>query len=69
MQTEQLHNPEDANEQSKKNDHIPFDGFVNVNDIVSKRRQLRMAQFNNPDQAWDAEMNPEKPEDRPAGNP
>jgi hypothetical protein len=55
MQTESS-----KNEQIAVNDHedyIPFDGFVNVNDIVRKRRELRNAAFNGADQSWDAEFN------------
>jgi len=29
----------------EENNDIPFDGFVNVNDIVKKRRNLRDADF------------------------
>ncbi|KIO76730.1 hypothetical protein TH53_13260 [Pedobacter lusitanus] len=35
---------------------IPFDGFVNVNDIVNRRRLLRNAEFNTPEQSWDATL-------------
>jgi len=38
-------------------DYVPFDGFVNVNDIVRKRRQLRNAEFNVSDQSWDSALN------------
>ena len=38
-------------------DYVPFDGFVNVNDIVRKRRQLRNAGFNVSDQSWDTDLN------------
>jgi len=68
MQVEPVYNSEDPNEQADRSKHVPFDGFVNVNDIVSKRRQIRIAQFNNPDQAWDTEMNPEKAKDDPANS-
>jgi len=54
MQTEPNKN---AEESSNQDEHIPFDGFVNVNDIVRKRRQLRNAQFNVADQSWDADLN------------
>lgn len=56
MQTD----PNSDAEKSKQeqDDHIPYDGFVNVNDIVNKRRQLRNAQFNVADEIWDAEFNP-----------
>jgi hypothetical protein len=31
----------------------PFDGFVNVNDIIKRRRQLRTAEFSVLEQSWD----------------
>ena len=34
-------------ENGEDNHDIPFDGFVNVNDIVKKRRSLRDAGFAN----------------------
>lgn len=56
METEPKYNSEDPKPEDEQK-HIPFDGFVNVNDIVEKRRRLKMAKFNNPDQIWDADMN------------
>lgn len=54
--------PNSEAEKSKHEDdnrkHVPFDGFVNVNDIVRRRRELRNAEFNVADETWDADLNP-----------
>lgn len=50
-------NPEESSEHADDQKHIPFDGFVNVNDIVEKRRRLRNAEFNISDKSWDADLN------------
>lgn len=57
MQTEPIHNSEELKQNQEDYIHVPFDGFVNVNDIVKKRRQLRNAAFNVPDQSRDADLN------------
>lgn len=55
MQTKSF-KPDQKSVQNQE-EYIPFDGFVNVNDIVRKRRQLRNAQFNVSDQSWDSALN------------
>lgn len=65
MQTESNRNAEEPSNNQDDHTYIPFDGFVNVNDIVKRRRQLRNAEFNVSDQSWDADFNPlseEKPD-------
>lgn len=57
MQTESNQNSEEPLQNQDDQTHIPFDGFVNVNDIVKRRRQLRNAEFNVSDQSWDADLN------------
>lgn len=57
MQTESNQNSEESLQNQDDHTHIPFDGFVNVNDIVKRRRQLRNAEFNVSDQSWDADLN------------
>ena len=57
MQTEPNQNSEESLQNQDDQTHIPFDGFVNVNDIVKRRRQLRNAEFNVADQSWDADLN------------
>lgn len=64
MQSEPNNNAEKANEPSD-NKSVPFEGFINVNEIVRLRRQLKTARFNNPDQIWDAQMNQIKPQQSP----
>lgn len=64
MQSEPNNNAEEANEPSD-NKSVPFEGFINVNEIVRLRRQLKTARFNNPDQIWDAQMNQIKPQQSP----
>lgn len=58
MPGEPVQNSEESSENTEGQKHIPFDGFVNVNDIVEKRRRLRNAEFNVSDQSWDADLNP-----------
>lgn len=58
MQTEPTHNSKEIKQEQAHTDHIPFDGFVNVNDIVQRRRMLRNAEFNVPDSGLDADFNP-----------
>ena len=36
---------EDEDKNEEFNNDVPFDGFVNVNDIVKRRRNLRNADF------------------------
>lgn len=57
MQTESNQNSEESLQNQDDHEHIPFDGFVNVNDIVKRRRQLRNAEFNVSDPSWDADLN------------
>lgn len=66
MQTEPFHNSEELKQNQDEYNYIPFDGFVNVNDIVKKRRMLRNAQFNVPDLSCDANLNLIPEENRPA---
>ncbi|MBB6500740.1 hypothetical protein [Pedobacter cryoconitis] len=54
MQSEHAQKTDELSPNQDDNAHIPFDGFVNVNDIVKRRRQLRTAEFNMHDQIWDA---------------
>jgi hypothetical protein len=58
MQPDPNNNADNSGQEQDDHTHIPFDGFVNVNDIVRKRRQLRNAEFNVADESWDADMNP-----------
>jgi len=64
MQSEPKNNAGEANEPSD-NKYVPLQGFINVNEIVRLRRQLKTARFNNPDQIWDAQMNQIKPQQSP----
>jgi len=57
MQTEPNQRTEDTSKQEEK--YVPVSGFVNINEIVRKRRELRNAEFNVPDASWDAELNPQ----------
>lgn len=57
MQTEPLHNSEELKQNHDEYNYIPFDGFVNVNDIVKRRRMLRNAAFNVPDVSCDGNLN------------
>lgn len=57
MQTEKDQNAKESLQNQDDHNHVPFDGFVNVNDIVRKRRQLRNAEFNVSDQSWDENLN------------
>lgn len=34
---------EEINKEDAEDDHVPFDGFVNVNDIIRNRRSLKDA--------------------------
>jgi hypothetical protein len=66
MHTDPHNDAEEPKQNQEDHKHIPYDGFVNVNDIVRKRRQLRNAGFNVADESWDADLNPQskqKPED------
>jgi hypothetical protein len=40
------HNLNDQHDNADQEDHKPFDGFVNVNEVVRKRRQQRNKEFN-----------------------
>lgn len=57
MQTESNLNSQESLHHQDDHAYVPFNGFVNVNDIVKKRRQLRNAEFNVADQSWDADLN------------
>lgn len=57
MQTESNKNSGESAKNKDDQPYIPFDGFVNVNDIIKKRRQLRNAEFNVADDSWDADLN------------
>lgn len=57
MPIEPIQNPEESASSPEDERHVPFDGFVNVNALVEKRRQLRNAHFNVSDQAWDEDLN------------
>jgi hypothetical protein len=57
MPSEPIYNPEDAASLNEDEQHMPFDGFVNVNALVERRRQLRNAHFNVSDEAWDEDLN------------
>jgi hypothetical protein len=59
MQTEPDKNAEETAQDHNDYSHTPYKGFVNVNDIVKKRRQLRNAEFNVSDDSWDADLNPQ----------
>jgi len=59
MQTDPNKDAEESQQNQEEHRHIPFDGFVNVNDIVRRRRQLRNAEFNVADESWDADFNPQ----------
>lgn len=50
-------NINEQNPAQNPDDYVPFDGFVNVNDIIRRRRQLRNAEFNISDPSWDADLN------------
>lgn len=56
MQPQPTQNSEELLQNQDEYSYIPFDGFVNVNDIVTRRRQLRSAEFNVPDQTWEINM-------------
>jgi hypothetical protein len=49
MSTEEPIENEKDNKQEQNDIHVPFDGFVNVNDIVEKRRSLRSPDQESPD--------------------
>jgi hypothetical protein len=40
------HNLNDQHPKPDQEDYTPFDGFVNVNEVVRKRRQQRNKEFN-----------------------
>ncbi|CAM4313035.1 hypothetical protein SAMN06265348_110207 [Pedobacter westerhofensis] len=58
MQTDPDSDAEQSKQEKDDHTHIPYDGFVNVNDIIRRRRQLRNADFNVADETWDADFNP-----------
>lgn len=60
MQAEPNKNAEESAQNQE--DYIPYSGFVNVNDIVEKRRQLRNAEFNTADESWDIHLNQQSKE-------
>jgi len=39
-------NADELNELANSNEYVPFDGFVNVNDIIKKRRELKTELMN-----------------------
>jgi len=57
MQSESNQNSEESKSKQDDQPYVRYDGFVNVNDIVNKRRQLKNAAFNVADEAWDADLN------------
>jgi hypothetical protein len=57
MQTESDQNSSESVKNHDDHSYIPFKGFVNVNDIVKRRRQLRNAEFNVSDPSWDSDLN------------
>lgn len=59
MQSQSNQNSEELLQNQDEYSYVPFDGFVNVNDIVTRRRQLRSTEFNVPEQTW--EINMEQP--------
>ena len=63
MQTEPNKSSEEPAKKKEDQIHVPYSGFVNVNDIVEKRRQLRNAEFNVSDDSWDADLNPQSKND------
>ena len=63
MQTDPNQKAEEPAEHQEKQSPVPYKGFINVNEIVEKRRQLRNAAFNVPDSIWDADLNPQNPSD------
>lgn len=56
MQSQSNQNSEELLQNQEDCTYIPFDGFVNVNDIVKRRRQLRNAEFNVLEQSWDINL-------------
>jgi hypothetical protein len=62
MQTEPNKNADESAQHQEDYNYIPYNGFVNVNDIVEKRRQLRNAEFNVADESWDIHLN-QQPEE------
>ncbi|MGY0038416.1 hypothetical protein [Pedobacter sp. NJ-S-72] len=56
MQSQSTQNSEELLQNQDDYTHIPFDGFVNVNDIIKRRRQLRTTEFNVLEQSWDITM-------------
>ncbi|MBB5622655.1 hypothetical protein HDE69_003733 [Pedobacter cryoconitis] len=61
MQPQPTQNSEELLQNQDEYSYVPFDGFVNVNDIVTRRRQLRNAEFNVPEQTWEININMEHP--------
>ncbi len=62
MQTEPNKNAEESAQNQEDYNYIPYNGFVNVNDIVKKRRQLRNAEFNVPDVSWNIHLDQQSEE-------
>jgi hypothetical protein len=58
MQTDPKKDAEESKQSQENNKYTPYDGFVNVNEIVERRRRLRNAEFNVADESWDADLNP-----------
>lgn len=57
MQTESNQNSTESKSNKDDQPYVRYDGFVNVNDIVNRRRQLRNAAFNTAHETWDADLN------------
>lgn len=57
MQSESNKNSKESSPNKEEYPHVPYQGFVNVNDIVEKRRRLRNAEFNVSDDSWDKDLN------------
>jgi len=53
MQSESTLNSKELLQNQDDYTQTPFDGFVNVNDIIKRRRQLRTVEFSVLEQSWD----------------
>lgn len=63
MYPDQHNDAEESRHDHDDQTYVPYDGFVNVNDIVNKRRQLRNADFNVNHETWDADFNIQSDQD------
>ena len=68
MQPDPNSDAEESKQDQDDHNYIPYDGFVNANDIIRKRRQLRNAEFNVADETWDADFNPIPKKDSEEGS-